>query len=123
MTVLMALLYASMTDQRKTDTLQSVSLGDSDNTIEGDRVLWDCDTEPTAARTLTVRPFDSSRHGEYQDTKKPCVKIKCHADCSSYEITVKDADANTLYTFTENRSVTPIYICLHLTATGGWELV
>lgn len=119
----MANKYASDYSQPKSKLIQSVSLPNEANTIEGDKVLWDCDVTPTAARVLTVRPFDESRHGEYRDVHKPFLVIKCAVDCGTYEITVKDADANTLYTFTEDRSSTPIYIALHLDANGAWELI
>ena len=117
----MATKTASFNRVEDLNILDRVSLGDSDNTIEGGEVVWALDTAVTGARDLTVRTFDKSRMGEFPN-KKPCILIKCGIDCSVNNVTLKNAAGGTLYTFNSDCSVTAIYVALRLTAAGAWEL-
>jgi hypothetical protein len=121
--------YSSQYEQKFSNVLDKVTVDfSSDDTayVEGSKVLWDVHGTVAAASSLYVLDYDSSRTGEYvlaAGNKKPHIKIKCSADCSVYNVTVKIASTGaTLYTFASNYSSTAIYIVLNLTSTGLWQL-
>lgn len=118
----MAVKYASFYKRDHNKSLNRVSLGDSDNTVEGSAVTWVQDTALTAARTITVRDFDQSRHGEYDDKLYPKLVIKCAVDASVNNLVVADTAAAVLFTFAADYSVTPAYCVLRLDSVGDWEL-
>jgi len=122
-------MYSSQYEQKFSNVLDKVTVDfSSDDTVyvEGSKVLWDVHGTVAAASTLNVLDYDASRAGEYVNAsgnKKPCIKIKCSADCSVHNVTVKQASTgSTLYTFSTDCSSTAIYIVLNLTSTGLWQL-
>ena len=118
----MANKYASLYKQTKSKTLDRVSLGDADNTIEGGGVVWHLDTAVTGARTLNIRDYDKTRHGEYDAQFKPHVVIKSSIDTSGNNVTVKNSGGSTLWTFAADNSSTSAYVVLRLKEDGDWEL-
>ena len=108
---------------KHTDRLDRVSLPAVDTTIEGGGVVWVIDEHPLqGAVVYTVRDYDQSRHGEYDGKHKPCIIIKCAVDCQVLNKTIKNADGDTLYTFSTDCSTIPQYLVLRLTTTRAWEL-
>ena len=119
----MANLVASSYKTKSNYTLDRVSLGDSDNTIEGADVVFVQDTALTGERTVTVRNYDRARYGEYgPGVNKPVIIIKNAVAANVNNLVIKDVAGNTLYTFSADNSVTPAYIALRLKDDLTWEL-
>lgn len=118
----MATKFASHYRQDGEKTLKRVSLGDSDNTIEGGAVLWVQDTALTGERTITVMDWDKTRHAEYTSALQPHVMIKCAVNASVNNLVIADTGATTLFTFDGDHSSTPAYLVLRVTDAGAWEL-
>ena len=123
----MSTLFSSSFRRDSIDIPERATVPNATTTIVGNTVIWDL-TEPTAARVLTLRSYDKSDSDNYYWAGKkqlPIIVVRCAVDCSSYEFTVKDDDGtpNTLYTFTEDRSSTPIYVAFKKSATTNlWVL-
>ena len=76
--------------------------------------VWDI-TTVAQAYTVTVNNYDRSHFADYvTPPNKPYIIIKCSADCSVENATIKDEAGNTLFTFAANYSVTPGYVVLTL---------
>jgi len=128
----MATLKTSTYQSVSNDRLDRISLGNVTQNLEGGGVVWDVDSVALAtAATITVMHYDQSRYGEYcyggtKLDRKPHIIIKGSANFTTYNVTIKDEDANTLYTFAADYSSTPIYVVLRLTNadrnTVSWEL-
>ena len=119
----MANLYSDKYFVPRTSTLdRSVSITTA-NTIEGGEVTWNVTSAAGGAYDLTVANFDSSRWGQYPGVK-PKIIIRCGADTSANNVTVKNAAGSTLYTFSSDHSTTAIYILLKLPSDNSqaWEL-
>ena len=128
----MATLKSSTYQEKSNDQLDRISLGNVTQNLEGGGVCWDIDSVSLAhAAVITVMHYDSGRFGEYQYggpnlDRKPHIIIKGSANFATYNVTVKDEDANTLYTFDADCSTTPRYVVLRLISTDrntvSWEL-
>ena len=106
------------------EILDRYDLGAVDCTIEGGpSVCWYFTGILKSDFTISVRDYDQSRHGEYDNAHfKPHIMIKSMADCSfGGACYVKDMAGNTLFTFNTNNINTPAYCVLRLNTSRVWE--
>lgn len=129
----MAELYAGILASNS-GTVRNRAAITSAQTIEGNKVIWNCSSAAGGAFDVTVRQYDKTRVNEYdQDVLgQPVIIIKCSADTSANNVGILTSDgaggSTTLYTFAADYSVTPRYVALRLSATRGadgsylWEV-
>lgn len=125
-------LYADVLANYNDKTIARSSNITAATTVEGNKVVWVI-YSAAAAYDLTVAEYDSSRVAQYKYLdEQPTIIIKCVANCSLNNVTVKSSNGagstTSHYVFASDYSVTPRYIALRLSATEGadgtrlWEL-
>lgn len=107
--------YQYSKDYKKNDseTLETPAIIAA-TSIQGTNVLWDITTVGAGGYTVTVLPFVKEQFADHFECDKPCLKIRCSADCSANNVIISypSNGSTATYTFSTNCSVIPKYLVL-----------